>query len=35
LFYGPQSQLLGFALAGSATTQRASLTKLLPNILGE
>jgi rubredoxin-NAD+ reductase len=35
LFYGPQSQLLGFALAGSATAQRASLTKLLPNILGE
>jgi rubredoxin-NAD+ reductase len=35
LFYGPQSQLLGFALAGSATAQRASLTKLLPNILGD
>lgn len=35
LFYSPQAQLLGFALAGSATAQRATLTKLLPNILGE
>lgn len=35
LFYGPQSQLLGFALAGSATSQRATLTKRLPNILGD
>ena len=35
LFYSPQALLLGFALAGSATAQRATLTKLLPNILGE
>jgi rubredoxin-NAD+ reductase len=35
LFYSPQAQLLGFALAGSATAQRATLTKLLPNILGD
>ncbi len=34
LFYNPQSELLGFALAGSATAKRAALTKLLPNILG-
>lgn len=34
LFYNPQTELLGFALAGSATAKRAALTKLLPNILG-
>jgi rubredoxin-NAD+ reductase len=34
LFYSPQTELLGFALAGSATAKRAALTKLLPNILG-
>ena len=33
LFYNNQSELLGFALAGSATSQRAALTKLLPPIL--
>jgi len=34
LFHNDQSELIGFALAGSATSQRANLTKLLPPILG-
>jgi len=34
LFHNDQSELIGFALAGSATSQRATLTKLLPPILG-
>lgn len=34
LFYNSHTELLGFALAGSATAKRAALTKLLPNILG-
>ncbi len=34
LFHNHQSELIGFALAGSATSQRATLTKLLPPILG-
>jgi len=34
LFQNDQSELVGFALAGSATSQRATLTKLLPPILG-
>ncbi|BEI37831.1 FAD-dependent oxidoreductase [Polynucleobacter sp. HIN7] len=34
LFHNDQSELIGFALAGSATSQRAALTKLLPPILG-
>jgi rubredoxin-NAD+ reductase len=34
LFQNDQSELVGFALAGSATSQRAALTKLLPPILG-
>lgn len=34
LFQNDQSELVGFALAGSATGQRAALTKLLPPILG-
>lgn len=34
LFHNDQSALIGFALAGSATSQRAALTKLLPPILG-
>lgn len=33
LFHNDQSELIGFALAGSATSQRANLTKLLPPIL--
>lgn len=33
LFHNHQSELIGFALAGSATSQRATLTKLLPPIL--
>lgn len=35
LFYNQRSELVGFALAGSATSQRANLTKLLPPILGD
>lgn len=34
LFHNTQGELIGFALAGSATSQRATLTKLLPPILG-
>ncbi|NCV77588.1 MAG: FAD-dependent oxidoreductase [Burkholderiaceae bacterium] len=34
LFHNDRSELIGFALAGSATSQRANLTKLLPPILG-
>ncbi len=34
LFHNHQSELIGFALAGSATSQRATLTNLLPPILG-
>jgi rubredoxin-NAD+ reductase len=34
LFHNDQSEIIGFALAGSATSQRANLTKLLPPILG-
>ncbi len=34
LFHNDQSELIGFTLAGSATSQRATLTKLLPPILG-
>lgn len=34
LFHNTQGELTGFALAGSATSQRATLTKLLPPILG-
>jgi rubredoxin-NAD+ reductase len=33
-FESPDGKLLGFALMGSATAQRAALTKELPPILG-
>lgn len=33
LFHNDQSELVGFALAGSATSQRADLTKLLPPLV--
>lgn len=33
LFHNDRSELVGFALAGSATSQRANLTKLLPPLL--
>jgi rubredoxin-NAD+ reductase len=35
LFYNDRSELLGFALAGSATNQRAMLSKQLPPLLSE